>query len=135
MVEVEKLLISTNLTARNQEFILSTLFTLVAKVQRPLFSKMPTWQFFLTKAMDSLINFGSERNGNLDYGQEAVDLSISLKKTDKILAVRLGGLFWEQGLKWDAPSFFGLWTWPLDAASHYDQLKAPIPIISLAMYF
>ena len=48
-------------------------FTLEAKVQRPSPSKMPTWQHFLTKATDSRRKFGSDKNGNPNYGQEAVE--------------------------------------------------------------
>jgi hypothetical protein len=50
----------------------SRLFTLEAKVQRPLLSKMPSWQSFLTKATDSQMKFGLDMNGNPNYGQEAV---------------------------------------------------------------
>jgi hypothetical protein len=75
------------------------------------------------------------------------------KKTNKILFVRLEGLFWA-GLKWLASSSFGLWVWQVEAshynqpsreaagvhthrfglwgwpleASHYAQPKAPIPM-------
>jgi hypothetical protein len=45
---------------------------------------------------------------------------------DKILAVRLEGLFWARNKV--ACSFeFGLWAWPLEA-SHYARPKAPLPI-------
>jgi hypothetical protein len=66
-------------------------FTLEAKVQRPSFSKMPTWQYFLT-IKRPLICF--------------------IKKPQPIRSWPLDqrGCF-VQGKKWDASSFFGLWAW------------------------
>jgi hypothetical protein len=49
-----------------------------------------------------------------------------IKKIDNILVVRWGGF--GRGIKWDAPSSFGLWAWPLEA-SIYAQPKPPIPIL------
>jgi hypothetical protein len=48
-------------------------FTLEVEVQRPALSKMPTWQYFFTKATDSQRKFGLDRNGNPNYGREAVN--------------------------------------------------------------
>ena len=45
---------------------------------------------------------------------------------DKILAVRLEGLFWARN-KVGCSFGFGLWAWPLEA-SHYARPKAPITI-------
>jgi hypothetical protein len=45
---------------------------------------------------------------------------------DKILAVRLEGLFWATN-KVGCSSGFGLWAWPLEP-SHYARPKAPITI-------
>ena len=62
-------------------------FTLEAKVQRPSQFKMPTWQylFFFIKGTDSLRKFGLARNGNPNYGGEAINLfSFKIKKIDKI---------------------------------------------------
>jgi hypothetical protein len=58
-------------------------FTLEAKVQRPLFPKMPTWQYILTKVTNSRRKFGPDMNENPNYGREAIDPS-SLKKTQKL---------------------------------------------------
>ena len=49
----------------NHEFGLLTLHT---RGQRPLLSKMPTWQYFLTKVTDSQRKFGSYMNGDPNYG-------------------------------------------------------------------
>jgi hypothetical protein len=71
-------------------------FTLEAKFKGRCSSKCLHGSFFLTKATDSPRKFGSDKNGNPNYGQEAIDfLHAEIKKTDKILAVRLKGLFWE----------------------------------------
>jgi hypothetical protein len=130
----------------------------MAKVQRPSQFKMIT---FLKKATDSRRKFGSDRNGNPNYGREAVSF-FSLKKLtiDKILAVRLQGSFWARN-KVGCSFGFGLWAWPLEAslygclgreavgvhgqrfrlwtwplqASHYARPKAPFTImILLAIY-
>jgi hypothetical protein len=37
-------------------------------------------------------------------------------KTDKILAIGLGGGCFGQGIKRDVPSSFGLWSWPLETS-------------------
>jgi hypothetical protein len=41
---------------------------LEVNVQRLPRFKMPTWQYFLTKAMDCRRKFGSDNNGNLNNG-------------------------------------------------------------------
>jgi hypothetical protein len=50
--------------------------------------------YFLKKATDSRRKLGSDGNENSNYGREAVDY-FSIKKSiiDKILAIRLEGLF------------------------------------------
>jgi len=48
--KLERMLISTNLIARNQDFSLTTLHT---RGQRLLLYKMLTWQYFFTKATES----------------------------------------------------------------------------------
>jgi hypothetical protein len=58
----------TNQIARNQEFSLSTLHTVV-KVQRPLQFNMIT---FWKKAKDSRRKFGLDGNGNPNYGREDI---------------------------------------------------------------
>jgi hypothetical protein len=84
-------------------------FTLEAKVQSPSLSKISTWQYFLTKAMDFRRKSESAMNKNPNYGQEVVDyfLYFFFAKTNKILVVRLEGLYWT----WNKVgcSFF-LWT-------------------------
>jgi len=65
-------------------------------------------------------------NGNSNYGQEVVGFFL-LTFFEKILAIILEG-YLGHGIKWDAPSSFGLWAWPLEA-SHYAHLKDPIPIV------
>ena len=67
-----KLSISTNKTARNQALGLSTLH-IKAKLQRPsLF-----WLIcFIKKATNSQRKFGSDGNGNPNYGREASVFSI-----------------------------------------------------------
>jgi hypothetical protein len=67
-LKVERPSISTNQIARNLEFGLSTLRTM-AKFQRLSQFKMIN---FLKKATDSQRKFGSDGNGNPNYGQEAV---------------------------------------------------------------
>ena len=89
-------------------------FTLEVKVQRPLLSKMPTWQYFLTKATNFRRKFGSDRIGNPNYDQEAVNL-FPKKKKDKILAVRLEELFWARN-EMGRFFFHGLWARPLEAS-------------------
>jgi hypothetical protein len=59
-----------NQIARNQEYGLSTLHT---RDQRLSLSKMPTLQYFLTKATESWMKFGPDMNGNPNYGWEAVE--------------------------------------------------------------
>jgi hypothetical protein len=69
---------------------------------------MPTWQYFLTKVTDSRRKFGSYKNGSPNYGREVVDFFLIKKSNfDKILAVRLEGLFWAMNKV--GCSFF-LWT-------------------------
>jgi hypothetical protein len=105
----------------------SQLFTLEAIVHMLSLSKMPTWQYFLTKATGSWRKFGSDKNGNPNYGWEVVDFfSWKYKKLTRSWPLDWRGCF-GQGLKWDALSFFGLWAWPC-RASHYAWPKAPIVI-------
>ena len=72
---------------------------------------------FDDKATDSRRKFGSDGNGNPNYGREAVGFFSLKKHIDKILAVRLEGLFWARN-KVGCSFGFGLWAWPLEA-SHY----------------
>ena len=69
-------------------------FTLEVKVQRPPLSKMSTWQYFLIKVTNSQREFGLDMIGKPNYGWEAINSCSLTKKIDKILAVRLEGLFW-----------------------------------------
>jgi hypothetical protein len=101
-------------------------FTFEAKLQRPSFSKMPTWQYFITKTMDSRRKFESDGNGNqTTVERPSIFFSSKNQKLTWSWPLDWRGCF-EQRIKWDAPSFFGLWACPLEA-SHYAQLKAPIP--------
>jgi hypothetical protein len=52
---------------------------------------------------------------------------------NKILAIRLEGLFWARN-KVGCSFGFGLWAWPLET-SHYARPKAPLTILVLAGYF
>jgi hypothetical protein len=54
------------------------------------------------------------------------------KKLTKSWPLDWGGYF-GHGIKWDAPSSFGLWGWPLEA-SHHARLKAPILIFLLTTF-
>ena len=78
---------------------------------------MPTWQYFLTKAMDFRRKFEYAMNGNPNYGQEAVDYFF-IKIFQKL--TRYWQLDWRgcigHGIKWDTPSSFGLWACPLEAS-------------------
>jgi hypothetical protein len=118
--KVERPLISTNQIARNQEFGLSTLHTMT-KVQRlSLFWMITFWRRWRTL------------EGSLDQtGMEAQTMverpSVSFPKKsiiDKILAVRLEGLFWARN---KVACSFGLWGWPLEA-SYYARPMAPLTI-------
>jgi hypothetical protein len=74
-------------------------FTLEAKVQRPSQCKTPTWQYLFTKATTSQRKLGLDMHGNLWtpklWSRGCQYFFIKNKKTDKILAARLEGLFWE----------------------------------------
>ena len=124
--KVKRLSISTTQIAKNQEFNILTLH-IRGQSPRLLLFKMPTWQYFLTKATDSQMKFGSDGNGNPNYGREAVNFFPCFfnKNTDKILAIRLEGLF-QEGNEVGC-SFFMVWAWPLEA-SHLPWLKAPFPV-------
>jgi hypothetical protein len=88
-------------------------FPLEAKVQRPSLSKMSTWHYFLTEAMNSRGKFGSDRNGNPNYGREVVNFVHKKKKPYKILAVRWG-VFWARNKMGCSFYFrFGLGLWRL----------------------
>jgi hypothetical protein len=99
---------------------------------------MPTWQYFFIKAMDSWRKFGPDKNGNSNYSQKAINfLSWINKKTDKILAIWLEGLFWARnkvGCSFFLLDFgFGLWK-----LSHYARPKVSILILYwlfLAIFF
>jgi hypothetical protein len=58
---------------------------------------------------DSQRKLGSDMNGNPNYGQETVDFFFIIsKKTNKILTVRLEGLFWAVN-KVGCSFILGLW--------------------------
>jgi hypothetical protein len=121
-------------------------FTLWPKVKRPSnCKKLRVWSldrshngrspkavvivkdYFLKKATDSRRKFGLDRNGNPNYGWEAIGFFFIKKSIiDKILAVRLEGLF-RASNKVGCSFGFGLWAWPLEA-SHYTRPKAPLTI-------
>jgi hypothetical protein len=110
-LKVKRSLISTNHIAINQELGLSTPHTTCFH-----FSKCP-WQYFLIKATD-LGDLGQTRMETQTMVERLLMLfKIVLIITDKILAVDWRG-FYGHGIKWDAPSSFGPWAWPLEA-SHY----------------
>jgi hypothetical protein len=68
----------------------------------------PTWQCFLTKAADSRRKFGLDRNGNPNYGRRGCHLFfIEINKVTRAWLLDWRGCF-GQGIKWDAPSSFGL---------------------------
>jgi len=80
-------------------------------------SKMPPWQYYLTKATNSLRKFGLDRNGNPNYGRVAINFfSKQNSQIDKILAIRLEGLARKNvGCSPDKWYGFGLGAWPLEA--------------------
>jgi hypothetical protein len=88
----------------------------MAKVQRMSQFKMFT---VFTKVTDSRMKFGSDRNGNPNYGREAV--GFFLLKNQSLTRSSL--LDWRgcfgQGIKWDAPLNldFGLGLWGLHTMS------------------
>jgi hypothetical protein len=109
--------------------------------------------YFLKKATDSRRKFGSDGNGNPNYGWEAVGFfSLEIQSLTRSWPLDSRGYF-EQGIKWHAPLVlglafggftlwlsksrgravgvhgqrFGLWVWPLEA-SHYTWPKAPLTI-------
>ena len=89
--------------------------------------------YILKKATDSQRKFGSDKNGNPNYGWEVVDFfSWKYKKL-----TRSWPLDWRRYLrwriKWDAPSSFELWTQHLEA-SHYTWPSWPSSSIALAIF-
>jgi hypothetical protein len=76
------------------------------------------------KATDSRRKFGSDGNGNPNYGREVVGFFSSKKSIiDKTLIIRLEGLFQARN-KVECSFGFGLWAWPLEA-SHYERPSLP----------
>jgi hypothetical protein len=148
--KVERPLIPTNHVARNQEFGLSTLHTKV-KVQRPSHFKMLTFWRRQRTLEGSLGWTGMETQTMVK--RPPVFISLKNQSLTRSWPLDWRGCF-EQGIKWNAPSSFGLWAWPLEAshygrpsweaggvhgqrfgvqawpleASHYASPKAPIPI-------
>ena len=75
---------------------------------------------FLKKATGSRRKFGSEGNGNPNYGREVVSFfSFKNQPLTRSWPLDWRGCF-GQGIKWDAPSSFGVWALPLEAL-HYDR--------------
>jgi hypothetical protein len=127
--KVEMPSISTNHIARNQEFGLSTLHT-KAKVQSP--SQFNIISFWRSYKLSKELRVGWEWQPN--YGQDVVKFFAYGKSIiDKIMAVRLEGLFW-------ARNKVGmlLWVWTLSLAFGSFTLcptECSNSQISLAMYF
>ena len=95
--KVKRHSIFTNEIAKNQEFNLSIFHSEVKKSKRLLLSKMSTWQYFLTKATNSWTKFGSERNGNPNYGWHAINSFFIWENRNMTRYwpyVRLEGWFW-----------------------------------------
>jgi hypothetical protein len=105
-------LISTNHIARNQEFGLSTLHT---RGQSPKPFVITFWRRRRTLE-GSLSRMGMETQTMVERPSV---FFIQKSIIDKILAVRLEGLFWARN-KVGCSFGFGLWAWPLEA-SHYDR--------------
>jgi hypothetical protein len=95
-------------------------FTLKAKVQMLLLFQMPTF-WSRRRTLE-----GSLDRTRMETQTMVESLSIVFHKRNKKLT-RSWPLDWKncfgQGIKWDAPSSFGLWAWPLEA-SHF-QVERP----------
>jgi hypothetical protein len=82
----------------------------VWSLNRSHYGQSPNFQRLSKKATDSRRKFGLDGNGNPKYGREAISF-FSIKKSiiDKILTVRLEGLFWARN-KVECSLGFGLWS-------------------------
>jgi hypothetical protein len=90
-------------------------FTLEVKVQRLTLFKMPTWQYFLTKATNSRRKFGSDMNENANYGERLLIFLIKKNQNWQDLRRHIGGVILDKGLSemLPLPLDFGLDLWRL----------------------